>query len=195
MTGLQAEFERRVRAFLDAYNWEIQTAQLKLGTLFAADEYPTVDKLTDKFKFKMNYVPLPDAGDFRIDIEAESKRELASQYADYYASQFQSAMKDVWQRAYDAVSKMSERLDYTGATDKKIFRDSLVDNVVEMCDLMEVCNITNDPTMQNAQQRLKQALQGVTPDALRADEYLRHETKAKVDEVKRIIDSLPGLGM
>jgi hypothetical protein len=49
--------------------------------------------------------------------------------------------------------------------------------------------------MQNAQQRLKQALQGVTPDALRADEYLRHETKAKVDEVKRIIDSLPGLGM
>lgn len=195
MTNLQMEFERRVRTFLDAYDWEIQTAQLKLGTLFDANEYPTVDKLTDKFKFKMNYVPLPDAGDFRIDIEAESKRELASQYADYYASQFKQAMGDVWQRAYDAVSKMSERLDYTGATDKKIFRDSLVDNVVEMCDLMEVCNITNDPTMQNAQQRLKQALQGVTPDALRADEYLRHETKAKVDEVKRIIDSLPGLGM
>lgn len=195
MTGLQIEFERRVRAFLDAYDWEIQTAQLKLGTLFDANEYPTVDKLTDKFKFKMNYVPLPDAGDFRIDIEAEAKRELASQYADYYSSQFQSAMKDVWQRAYDAVSKMSERLDYTDATGKKIFRDSLVDNVVEMCDLMQVCNVTNDPVMQSAQQKLKQALQGVTPDALREDEYLRHETKAKVDEVKRIIDNLPGLGM
>ena len=195
MTGLQMEFERRVRAFLDAYDWEIQTAQLKLGTLFDANEYPTVDKLTDKFRFKMNYVPLPDAGDFRIDIEAEAKRELASQYADYYASQFQSAMKDVWQRAYDAVSKMSERLDYTDATGKKIFRDSLVDNVVEMCDLMQVCNVTNDPVMQSAQQKLKQALQGVTPDALREDEYLRHETKAKVDEVKRIIDNLPGLGM
>jgi methionyl-tRNA synthetase len=195
MTGLQTEFERRVRAFLDAYDWEIQTAQLKLGTLFDANEYPTVDKLTDKFKFKMNYVPLPDAGDFRIDIEAEAKRELASQYADYYSSQFQSAMKDVWQRAYDAVSKMSERLDYTDATGKKIFRDSLVDNVVEMCDLMQVCNVTNDPVMQSAQQKLKQALQGVTPDALREDEHLRHETKAKVDEVKRIIDNLPGLGM
>lgn len=35
---------------------------------------------------------------------------------------------------------------------------------------------------------------GVTPDALREDSYLRAETKRQVDEVKKIIDNLPGLG-
>ena len=195
MTALQTEFARLVQVFLDAYDWEIQAAQLKLGTLFSADDYPTRDSLESRFRFRMNYMPLPDAGDFRIDVEAEAKRELASQYESYYDNQFKQAMGDVWQRAHDAVAKMSERLDYTDSSGKKIFRDSLVDNVMEMCDLMEVCNVTNDPAMDNASRKLKQALQGVTADALREDAYLRAETKAKVDEVKRIIDNLPGLGM
>lgn len=192
MTALQNEFERLTRVFLDAYDWEIQNAQLRLGALFNADEYPTRDSLTAKFRFRMNYMPLPDAGDFRIDIETEAKQALASQYESYYAKQFESAMADVWQRAYDAISKMSERLDYTDT--KKVFRDSLVDNMHEIIDLLEVCNVTGDPTMTDAQRRLDQALRGVTPDALREDAHLRAQTKRQVDEVKRIIDNLPGLG-
>jgi hypothetical protein len=35
---------------------------------------------------------------------------------------------------------------------------------------------------------------GVTPEALREDAYLRAQTKRQVDEVKKIIDTLPGLG-
>lgn len=194
MTALQTEFERLVRVFLDAYDWEIQNAQLKLGGLFNADEYPMRDSLTSKFRFRMNYMPLPDAGDFRIDIETEAKQALASQYESYYAKQFESAMADVWQRAHAAVSKMSERLDYAGKEDRKVFRDSLVDNVHEIVDLLAVCNVTNDPTMADAQRRLRQALQGVTPDALREDAYLRAQTKREVDAVKKMIDNLPGLG-
>ena len=36
MTALQSEYQRLVQAFLDAYSWEIQNAQLKLGALFNA---------------------------------------------------------------------------------------------------------------------------------------------------------------
>ena len=194
MTALQNEFERLVKLFIEAYDWEIQNAQLKLGALFNPDEYPSADSLTGRFKFRMNYMPLPDAGDFRVDIEAETKQALASQYESYYAKQFESAMADVWQRAYDAVAKMSERLDYSDSTNKKVFRDSLVENMHGIIDLLEVCNVTGDQTMADAQRRLSSALQGVTPDALREDAYLRAETKRKVDEVKTIIDNLPGLG-
>lgn len=195
ITALQGEFQRLVNIFLDAYDWEIQHAQLKLGSLFNADEYPTRDALTGRFRFRVNYMPLPDAGDFRVDIDTQAKQELASQYEQFYAKQFEQAMGDVWQRAYDAVSKMSERLDYGDDTNKKVFRDSLVDNMREIIDLLDACNVTGDPVMQQAQRKLDQALQGVTPDALREDAYLRATTKRQVDEVKKIIDSLPGLGM
>lgn len=113
MSTLQAEYERLVNVFLQAYDWEISQAQVKLGDLFNSDEYPTADSLTSKFKFKMNYMPLADAGDWRVDIGNEAKDVLATQYESYYATQLQTAMGDVWSRAHDALTKMSERLDYS----------------------------------------------------------------------------------
>jgi len=195
MTTLQAEYERQVNVFLQAYDWEISQAQVKLGDLFNSDEYPTADSLTSKFKFKMNYMPLADAGDWRVDIGNEAKDVLATQYESYYATQLQTAMGDVWSRAHDALAKMSERLDYADGPTKKIFRDSLVDNVVDIIELLGACNITNDPTMELAQKKLSTAMRGITPDALREDAYLRAETKRHVDEVKKIINNLPSLGM
>ena len=192
MTAMQTEFARLTRNFLDAYDWEIQNAQLKLGALFNADEYPTVDSLTGKFKFKINYMPLPSAGDFRVDITDETASALRTQYEDYYKQQLGSAMQDIWQRTYDAVSRMSERLDYTDT--KKVFRDSLVDNMNEMIELLGTCNVTNDPVMRDAQQRLADALKGVSPDALRDSAELRVTTKRSVDDVKHIIENLPGFG-
>lgn len=192
MTHLQTEFARLTRNFLDAYDWEIQNAQLKLGTLFHADEYPTVDSLTNKFRFGMNYMPLPSAGDFRVDITGETAAALASQYDGYYKQQLNAAMKDVWQRTHDAVAKMSERLDYTDT--KKVFRDSLVDNMNDMVELLNACNVTNDPVMRDAQHKLSAALKGVSADALRENAALRATTKRSVDDVKHIIDNLPGFG-
>lgn len=195
MTGLQAEFNRLVGVFLEAYSWEIQNAQLKLGALFNPDEYPTTESLTSKFRFRMNYMPLPDAGDWRVDISNEAKDTLTTQYASFYETQLKEAMGDVWRRAHDAVSKMSERLDYgSDPATKKVFRDTLVDNMHAVIELMGACNVTNDPQMSDAQRKLELALDGVTPDALREDAYLRVQTKQRVDEVKKIIDNLPGLG-
>lgn len=194
MTALQTEYQRLVQNFLDAYSWEIQNAQLKLGDLFNSDEYPTADSLTSKFRFKMNYMPLPDAGDWRVSIGDETASALRSQYEGYYATQLQSAMGDVWRRAHDALTKMSERLDYADNNTRKVFRDSLVSNVTDMIELLGACNVTGDPVMARAQRDLDDAMRGITPDALREDVYLRAETKRRVDEVRKTIDNLPSLG-
>ena len=194
MTSLQSEYQRLVQAFLDAYSWEIQNSQLKLGALFNADEYPTADSLTSKFRFKMNYMPLPDAGDWRVSIGDETEQALRSQYEGYYATQLQAAMGDVWRRAHDALTKMSERLDYADDTTRKVFRDSLVSNVTDIIELLGACNVTNDPVMATAQRDLDEAMRGITPDALREDPYLRAETRRKVNEVRKTIDNLPSLG-
>jgi len=194
MTDLQQEFHRLTEQFLNAYDWEIQNAQLKLGTLFNADEYPTRDAVADKFKFRFAAMPLPDAGDWRLDINNEAMASMRTQYEHFYSEQLKDAMGDIWRRAYDALSKMSERLDYADDATKKVFRDSLVTNVQEIINLLEACNVTNDPAMVDAHRRLDAAMQGITPDALRDDAHLRAETKRQVDAVKKIIDNLPGLG-
>lgn len=205
ITAAQQETQRLVEAFLSSYQWEVTQAQIKLGDLFNVDEYPTADALRHKFRFKVNYLPLPDSGDWRVDIGNETKDALRSQYEDYYGSQLKQAMDDIWERAFKALSKMSERLDYPDKDDKttrKIFHGSLVDNVLEIVDIMSTCNITNNPKMSQAAHDLTCALNGITAEALREDDYLRSETKRMVDGIldKHIkpsvaaqIAALPGL--
>ena len=194
MGTLQTEFAALATTFLDAYGWEISQAQLKLGSLFNADEYPTRESLESKFKFRFTAMPMADAGDWRLDIGNEAQTVMKSQYETFYNEQLSKAMGDVWKRAHDALTKMSDRLDYADHDTKKIFRDSLVDNVTDIVEMMGVCNLTNDPVMAEAERKLSVALRGVTPDALREDAYLRAETRRQVEEVKRVIDNLPSMG-
>lgn len=59
MTQIEAEFNRMVQAFLDAYDLEVAQAQAKLGDLFDVNEYPSVGDLRSKFSFRINYIPCP----------------------------------------------------------------------------------------------------------------------------------------
>jgi hypothetical protein len=192
MTALEQEFNRLVQLFLSAYDWEIVQAQTKLGDLFIRDDYPTTESLHSKFKFRLTYIPLPDAGDWRINIQNEAMEELKVHYENYYSTQLGQAMRDVWKRTYDALSRMSERLDYADHEQKKVFRDSLVENVAEMVELLRVCNVSGDVQMTAMADRLEETLRGVTPEALREDEWLRRETKQAMDEA---IKALPSLDM
>jgi len=190
MTDMQNEFERLITNFLDSYNDEVVNVQMKLGDLFSREDYPTTGDLERKFGFSINYMPLPDAGDFRIDIGNDALAEVKQQYSEFYAKQYSTAMNDVWTRLHKALTSMSDRLDYSSKEDKKVFRDTLVSNVTDMIELLRVCNVTNSTQMSAMADSLEEAMSGVTPDALREDDYFRAETKAAVDAA---IKSLPSL--
>ena len=190
MTQRQQEFTSLVDTFLQSYVWKVSQVNASLGNLFNRSDYPTLEQMTNKFAFNLDYPPLPDAGDFRIDIGSEGNKALKEQYKGYYAKQLENAMGDVWTRLHESLSKMSERLDYQSKDNKKTFRDTLVSNVEGMIGLLKTCNVTNDPKMEQARLVLDDALRGVTPDALREDDYLRSQTKQSVDEV---IKSLPSI--
>jgi hypothetical protein len=192
MTELQNEFHSRSAAFVTTYDWEISRAQARLGDLFVRDDYPTQMSLASKFAFNVSYVPLPDAGDFRVDVGNEQRQVLEDHYTAYYTKQLTSAMNDVWKRMYTALSNMSDRLDYSGDDKKKRFHSTLVDNVLDMVDMLGICNVTGDSQMEAMRIRLEEALRGVTTDGLKNNESLRVKTKAAVDAA---IKSLPSLDM
>ena len=192
MTELQDEHTRMVQAFIDTYDWAISQAQARLGYLFSPDDYPSAMNMPDKFSFRFSYIPLPDVGDFRIDIGNEGNEIVREHYQSYYATQLTNAMNDVWQRAYKVLTKMSERLDYAIGTKEGRFKDSLISNVVDLVDLLDVCNVSGNSQMSAMRMKLDDALRGVTPEALREDGYLRAETKTAVDNV---IKSLPSIDM
>ena len=198
MTALEAEWWKLVEAFLAVYDWEAAQAQAKLGSLFARDEYPTVEKLREKFRFSINYIPMPEAGDWRVDMQAEARDVLAAHYEKFYSEQTHRAVMATWTVAAEALAAMSDRLADPAEGEKankngsKVFRDSLVENMLSAIDKLEAFNLTGDQTMQTMQKRLRQVMDGVTPDALRDDREYRLAIKREVDAA---IKALPSLDM
>jgi hypothetical protein len=190
MSKMQNEFESLKNKFLTAYNDTVVDVQLELGTLFLREDYPTVESLNSKFAFRINYMPLPDVGDFRVDVSNEALQEMRKEYSDFYNKQYNVAMNDVWTRLHKALTNMSERLDYSGKEDKKVFRDTLVPNVTDMIELLRVCNVTQSTQMSDMANKLEDAMSGVSAVVLRDDNTFRVRTKAKVDDIIKTLPSL-----
>ena len=176
----ETEFVEVVEDFLREYPTLVSAAAFQLGDLYNAEEYPHVDKLRDKFRFRYVFLPVPEVGDFRIDVNEEHKAELVKQYEQFYENKLSEAMNDTWERLHECLTKMSDKL---AGDEKQIFRDSLVNNAVDLCALLTRLNVTNDSRLEMARQKLESALVGVTPKDLRDDNALRKDTKAKVDEI------------
>lgn len=176
------EFDRLVGYFLSVYEQRVQEARVKLGSLFNQEEYPDVVAVAEKFSFQANYLPVPESGDFRVDVGAASNAALKESYEQYYQDALTQAMKDLWRRLHETLTKMSDRLSESGEK-SKVFRDTLVSNVMEVAELLRTCNIANDPAMEEARQQLMRALTGVTPEGLRKDSALRRKTKQDVDDI------------
>lgn len=183
ITGMINEFHKLVEQLLDAYQWEVASAQTKLGDLFDINEYPAVDVLRRKFRVSLSYMPLPTAGDFRLDIGNDAQEVLRDQYEAHYNNQITKAMADLWQRLLEPLQNMSSRLAYGHGDTPTGFRDTLVSNVEEIAALMKTCNIAGDADMEQIRQDIVHTLRGVTADGLRHDPYLRSQTKSRVDSI------------
>lgn len=188
MTKHEQEFRRLVDRFLDKYDTLVAAAAFQLGTLFDRDEYPTRDQVARKFSMDTSFTPLPTAGDFRLDIESSVQRELVEQYEAKAKAQLAQANQDSWTRLHTALSKMSDRLTVDEDGKKRVFHDTLVTNAEELCDLLTVMNVTNDPDLERARCKLVDALTGVTPKELREEDSTRLETKRKVDAILESFD-------
>ena len=179
---LEQQYNQAVENFLQEYPQLVSTSAFTLGAMFDRSEYPDVEELRNKFKFKYVFSPVPDAGDFRIDVEEQAKAELQQQYKMYYETKLAEAMQDAWTRLHDTLKHLSERMDYTDENKKK-FWDSTITNATDLCDLLTKLNVTNDPKLEEARQKLERALVGIKPDDIRESEAIRTNVKSKVDEI------------
>lgn len=153
----------------------------RLGALFVPEHYPDVETLKSNYSITLKYAPVPDAGDFRVDVGQEALSMLRSSYEEYYQTQLKSAYADVWQRTYEALTNMSKRLE--GEKKQGRFCESLVTNIEDMIELLDKFNITGDETMRRAKARIEQTMRGVTIDGLKEDDSYRLDTKRKVDQL------------
>ncbi len=184
----EAQFNQLCDNFFIAYPQLLADAPLHLGSLYKADDYPSLDEVKLRFGFRYVFSPLPESGDFRLDVGNAELEELKHKYAADYDERLADAMREPWERLHTVLTAMSVKLtDEPGQEDddkpKKRYHDSLITNAQDLCSLLTKLNVTSDPKLEEARRQLETALLGADIEAIKDSPTVRETMKARVDNI------------
>lgn len=179
----ERQFHEKVQAFLGVYPTLISMQAFKLGEMFDREEYPDVDEIESKFRFNVAYLPIPETGDFRVDIGHEAMEELRAQYEREYEQRLENAMSDVRERILESLRHLSERFTDKEDGERKRFRNNILDNFAETIAAVRELNLTKDAAIEAMAIEAEEAIRGVDVDSLKESKAVRDDVRARIDSV------------
>ena len=174
----RAEWQELVDEFISQYMQLKDNAERTLGDMYNESDYPEEHELRSKFAMDMTVLPVP-SDDFRVEIGSDEMERIADEVRSQVEGAYQSSIKEIWQRLYDKVETMNAKL----SDPKAVFRDTLTENLSDVCDLLTRMNINNDPDLESIRQQVDSELARNHPDALRNDPIKRREVADKSKDI------------
>lgn len=185
ISSYRQKFVSRVEKFLSLYPSLIQEAKKTLGGLFKQDDYPSPASLRGKFSFETHFTPISDADDVRVKLQEADVEKLKRQIESRQNELQAEAMRSVWQRLYEVVGHLSEKL----SDPKGIIRDSVVEKVHDLVGILPKLNIANDPALTDMANEIRGKLCRHTPEEMRKTDGVRGEAAKEASE---ILDKMKG---
>lgn len=186
MNGRQTYFEDKQEQFFRDYPRLLADAPKHLGALYDPEDYPSVEEVRSKFGFRLVFTPVPESGDFRLDLPKQELEEMRAQYDTAFDSRLAEAMREPWDRLHKTLSGMTKKLsDVEAAPDGTVTRwhDTFIGNAAELCKMLTHLNLTKDPTLEQARRDLEKAIAGVDIDDVKEDPGVRTDLKDKLSGI------------
>jgi len=171
------KFEYEVNRFISMYSDYKVEARNRLNGMFKEEDYPDVETLFKKYAIITQINPIPDANDFRVTLNQNEVNNIKAAIEEQIKKSTNQAMSDLWMRLFKVVEHMVERL---GKVDHK-FKNSLVTNISELCELLPKLNITDDINLNTALNEIKTKLTEFSPTTLREDVTIRSKTAKEAE--------------
>lgn len=180
------ELDAIIWDFCSRYDHLKQQAALDLNGMFNPNDYPTSEALARKFAtdFDLDTLPMLPS-DFRTTLSDEQVNQIRADMEARNQQAIKDAMRDAWQRLYVAIDHMHERLSDHDA----VFRDSLINNICELCEILPRLNITDDPELERMRREAEEKLCSYDPQNLRENASYRMEA---ADRARQLKDMMAG---
>jgi len=135
---LMVEAENAADSLAQDWAQEVQRDMARLGPLARAEDYPPDVRVC--YYARVQFYPVPDVADFRVEISDEDKTELeaALQATENKIPKYLAELVKV---PLEALAKKCDA--YTGAKGER-WHDSMVGNVWEMAQRMRDLNVSKD---------------------------------------------------
>jgi hypothetical protein len=175
MREFKAEFSSGVDQFLDIYPSYIRETRAELGGLFREEDYPSVDKLREKFSVKLEILPISTGDDFRVTMSVEEQARVAREIDANVRESLTRGTDDLWKRLRDVVSHMVHRL----SEPESRFHATLVTNIHDLVSLLPQLNVNQDPDLERFATQVRERLCNYTAQDLKKHDLLRTSTAAE----------------
>jgi hypothetical protein len=163
LQDFRLRFDQLASDFTRQYPQLVDTAPDLLGQLYQEDDYPTADSIRDHFSLDVSYEPVPETGNFFANLASSTLDQFRRDLEEKNLRREQEMRRDLWERLRGPVLKMAEAL----SNPDRIFRDSLVANVQDIAERIDLLNVFDDPQLAEIGAAIRQTLSPLDPQDLR----------------------------
>lgn len=202
MRQKQSVFEAALQPFFDQYPFLKSRAEHELGGLFREEDFPELKALKQRYSWELKFYPIPDAADFRCEIHDDAVAAIKEQITLDTKTTIAKAMDEPYKRLFDGVAHMAARLSGSKSCPCRNckgkvftsdqFSDSLVNNLISICDTLPRLNLTADPYLENYIEQVKAGLTEFKPDIIRDSDALKKTLAERAAEIQRDLSGWMG---
>ena len=156
-TGLYVPYQKKMEDYKDRvvvlikefceesyYDRAKTDGMQKLGQLANAWEYPARARVHHLFEATINYYPIPDPSDFRVQLGAHDIQRLKTKAREREKEIIKKSTETLWKRLNELAVHAEERL----SDPDKSFHSTLTENIVHFKEIVGELNIGEDRFIQ-----------------------------------------------
>lgn len=186
MEAYKDRFEKAVLKFLDQYDELKDRARHVLGTLYNEEDYPSRELVGSRFTFTYSVQPMPEASQFNnLGFSSEAVEEMRKNLEADMRATFERANRRLWQELYEKLEKLSKKLQ----DEKSNVRQSTLDAVRNMAEMLPKLNVTQDARLEVLSNRLLRNLEGITEASVANDGQVRARLAQETSTVFTVMQS------
>lgn len=182
MRQAKQEFDRAVEAFLKEYEQLQEVAKDALNSMFKKTDYPSAESLRSKFSFDTLVTPVPAAEMFTAEVGSEEVERIREDIEKSVQEAFRAANRDLWERMYDTINKVQERL-----ADPKGAREQSLTSLRDMLSLLNRLNVSGDERLESLRKQAEDRLNSMSLKDFKSDTGKR---AAAMQEAARIQEQM-----
>ena len=179
MREVKSEFYVEVEKFVSVYPSLVEEAKKNLNGMFNSLEYPSQEKIKEKFYFNVDIEPIPCGKDFRVSLSKEEMEKIKIETDNRVKEAEQLAIKNLWQRLAEPIRHIAEKLKEKDS----IFRNSMIENLNDVLNIIPDLNLTEDKELENIVKECREKLTIFSPQDLREQKNARKSTLQSAEEI------------
>jgi len=185
MKSFEKMYWMEVRKFVRDYAVNVIDAQVRLSGMYNTTDYPPVEDVESKYGFSMSFDPIVSADMLNVGLNETELAIIRDEINGRQQLCFDRANNDLWDRLRTVVGKMNHAL-----KNGKHFKNTLVSNIKDVCDIIPSLNITEDKNLNELAKETKDKLVQISATQLRKDPAAKIHIGAAANDILKKIDDL-----